>query len=62
MDYSSWPVKELRRFLVERRQDPTGIVEKADLVAKVGQNMLSPSIAHSVKGRSLLICEMLHLP
>lgn len=36
VDYSSWPIKELRRFLTERTQDPTGIVEKDDLVAKVG--------------------------
>lgn len=36
VDYGSWPIKELRRFLIERGQDPTGIVEKNDLVAKVG--------------------------
>ncbi len=35
MDYASWPIKELRRFLTERGQDPAGIVEKADLVARV---------------------------
>jgi hypothetical protein len=35
VDYSSWPIKELRRFLTERGQDPSGIVEKDDLVAKV---------------------------
>ena len=35
VDYSAWPVKELARFLKERGHDPTGIVEKADLVAKV---------------------------
>ncbi|BDA46148.1 probable CD2 antigen cytoplasmic tail-binding protein 2 homolog [Coccomyxa sp. Obi] len=35
VDYGSWPIKELRRFLTERGQDPTGIVEKNDLVAKV---------------------------
>ncbi|KAL4436141.1 hypothetical protein ABPG77_005589 [Micractinium sp. CCAP 211/92] len=34
-DYSSWPVKELRRFLTERGVDAAGFVEKADLVAKV---------------------------
>lgn len=35
VDYSTWPIKELRRFLTERGQDPSGIVEKADLVAQV---------------------------
>ena len=35
VDYSAWPIKELRRFLTERGQDPSGIVEKADLVAQV---------------------------
>ena len=35
VDYASWPVKELARFLKERGIDPTGIVEKAELVAKV---------------------------
>jgi len=34
-DYSSWPIKELRRFLEERGVDPSGIVEKGELVAKV---------------------------
>ena len=34
-DYSSWPVKELRRFLQERGRDISGTVEKADLVAQV---------------------------
>ena len=34
-DCASWPVKELARFLKERGIDPTGIVEKAELVAKV---------------------------
>lgn len=34
-DYSSWPIKKLRRFLQERGVDPTGIVEKGELVAKV---------------------------
>lgn len=36
VDYSAWPIKELRRFLTERGKDPSGIVEKADLVAQVG--------------------------
>ncbi|KAI3429814.1 hypothetical protein D9Q98_010127 [Chlorella vulgaris] len=36
-DYSSWPVKELRRFLAERGVDGAGIVDKTDLVAKVKQ-------------------------
>ena len=35
VDYSAWPVKELARFLKERGHDPAGLVEKADLVAKV---------------------------
>ncbi|KAK9806523.1 hypothetical protein WJX73_006788 [Symbiochloris irregularis] len=35
VDYSSWPIKELRRFLQERGQDAAGIVDKSDLVAKV---------------------------
>ncbi len=34
-DYGAWPIKELRRFLMERGQDPGGIVEKGELVAKV---------------------------
>ncbi|KAI7844013.1 hypothetical protein COHA_002550 [Chlorella ohadii] len=34
-DYSSWPVKELRRFLTERGVDSAGIIEKDDLIAKV---------------------------
>ncbi|KFM25007.1 CD2 antigen cytoplasmic tail-binding protein 2 [Auxenochlorella protothecoides] len=33
--YAAWPVKELRRFLTERGQDPRGIVEKDELVARV---------------------------
>lgn len=35
VDYASWPIKELRRFLQERGQDTSGIVEKQDLVARV---------------------------
>ncbi len=35
VDYSTWPIKELRRFLTERGRDHSGIVEKADLVAQV---------------------------
>ncbi len=34
-DYSTWPIKELRRFLQERGHDVTGTVEKADLVSQV---------------------------
>ena len=34
VDYSSWPVKELRRFLTERGVDPSSIVEKNDLVSQ----------------------------
>lgn len=35
VDYATWPIKELRRFLTERGVDASGIVEKADLVAQV---------------------------
>lgn len=35
VDYGSWPVKELRRFLTERGKDPTGVVDKSELVAMV---------------------------
>ncbi|GFR41659.1 hypothetical protein Agub_g2401, partial [Astrephomene gubernaculifera] len=35
VDYGSWPVKELKRVLQERGVDPSGFVEKGDLVAKV---------------------------
>ena len=35
MDYATWPIKELRRFLAERGVDSSGIVEKGDLVAQV---------------------------
>lgn len=34
-DYGSWPVKELQRFLREHGQDPSGAVEKSDLVERV---------------------------
>lgn len=34
-DYSSWPVKELRRYLSESGVDSSGIVEKEELIAKV---------------------------
>lgn len=34
-DYSSWPVKELRRFLTERGVEAGNIVEKGELIAKV---------------------------
>ncbi|KAL4422393.1 hypothetical protein ABPG75_008590 [Micractinium tetrahymenae] len=34
-DYSSWSVKELRRFLTERGVNAEGFVEKADLIGKV---------------------------
>lgn len=43
VDYRTWPVKELRRFLTERGEDPSGIVEKNDLVAKVGRSSCSHS-------------------
>ena len=39
VDYASWPIKELRRFLTERGSDAAGIVDKADLVAKVGRQL-----------------------
>lgn len=35
VDYSIWPVKELRRFLTERGVDSSSIVEKGDLVNQV---------------------------
>lgn len=35
VDYSTWPIKELARFLRERGVDPIGLVEKSDMVAKV---------------------------
>eukprot|EP00879_Flechtneria_rotunda_P017982 GHRR01018846.1.p1 GENE.GHRR01018846.1~~GHRR01018846.1.p1 ORF type:complete len:465 (+),score=234.70 GHRR01018846.1:373-1767(+) len=35
VDYASWPVKELRRFLTERGLDSSSIVEKQELVDKV---------------------------
>lgn len=35
VEYGSWPVKELRRFLQERDVDVSGIVEKEELVSKV---------------------------
>jgi len=41
VDYSSWPVKELRRFLTERGADSSNIVEKGDLVAQVGAGLMS---------------------
>lgn len=34
-DYASWPLAELRRFLVENGEDASSCVEKADVVAKV---------------------------
>ncbi|WIA19510.1 hypothetical protein OEZ85_004121 [Tetradesmus obliquus] len=37
VDYSSWPVKELRRFLSERGMDSSSIVEKQELVAMVAK-------------------------
>ncbi|GIL85988.1 hypothetical protein Vretimale_9026 [Volvox reticuliferus] len=35
VDYASWPIKELKRLLQERGVDPSGFVEKGDLVSKV---------------------------
>ncbi|KAL3136915.1 hypothetical protein ABBQ32_006522 [Trebouxia sp. C0010 RCD-2024] len=35
VDYHSWPIKELRRFLTERGMDCAGIVEKRELADKV---------------------------
>jgi len=51
-DYSSWPVKELQRFLRERGQDPTGAVEKSDLVAQVKAAASVPSgyVFHAESG------------
>jgi hypothetical protein len=37
-DYASWPLAELRRFLVENGEDASSCVEKADVVAKVRGN------------------------
>jgi hypothetical protein len=37
VDYSSWPVKELRRFLTERGVDSSSIVEKQELVDMVSR-------------------------
>jgi CD2 antigen cytoplasmic tail-binding protein 2 len=41
VDYSSWPVKELRRFLTERGVDSSSIVEKGDLVSEVSRDVLN---------------------
>ncbi len=54
MDYSSWPVKELARFLKERGVDPAGIVEKAELVSKVKEVGLVMIAEHPDKDQSLL--------
>ncbi|GIL61778.1 hypothetical protein Vafri_16164 [Volvox africanus] len=35
VDYAHWPIKELKRLLQERGVDPSGFVEKGDLVSKV---------------------------
>lgn len=35
VDYASWPVKELRKFLIDRSQDATMLLEKSELVAAV---------------------------
>ncbi|GLI71081.1 hypothetical protein VaNZ11_015992 [Volvox africanus] len=35
VDYASWPIKELKRILQERGVDPSGFVEKGDLVSKI---------------------------
>lgn len=43
VDYSSWPIKELRRFLEERKVPTTGLVEKSDLVAKVEEAVAAMS-------------------
>lgn len=37
VNYTSWPIKELRRFLQERGQSSAGIVDKSELVSKVAQ-------------------------
>ena len=37
VDYSSWPVKELIRFLRERGVDSAGITEKSELVSHVAE-------------------------
>lgn len=43
--YADWPVKELRRFLTERGHDLAGIVDKAELVAKVCCGALALRVA-----------------
>ncbi len=50
VDYSCWPIKELKRFLTERGADPTGIVvEKDDLVAKVRNGPLETYLSAHVQ-------------
>lgn len=41
VDYSSWPVRELARFIKERGVESAGIVEKAELVSKVKEVSIS---------------------
>ena len=64
VDYSSWPVKELRRFLTERGVDPSSIVEKSDLVSQARQR--PKFVCHRIDegllglGVILLCCPALH--
>ncbi|PSC74352.1 CD2 antigen cytoplasmic tail-binding 2 [Micractinium conductrix] len=51
-DYSSWPIKELRRFLSERGVDGAGIVEKAELIAKVKEVAARPAEGEAPAGYS----------
>ena len=52
VDYSSWPVKELRRFLTERGEDPSSIVEKIELVSRVCQ--CTKLVRHGTDAEGLL--------
>ena len=52
VDYSSWPVKELRRFLTERGVDPSGIVEKNELVSQARQS--AKFACHRTDGQRLI--------
>uniref|UniRef100_A0A7S2VV17 OCRE domain-containing protein n=1 Tax=Chlamydomonas chlamydogama TaxID=225041 RepID=A0A7S2VV17_9CHLO len=36
-DFSSWPIKELKRYLQEHGVDPSRFVEKSDLAARAGE-------------------------
>mmetsp|Transcript_779 Transcript_779/g.1959 ORF Transcript_779/g.1959 Transcript_779/m.1959 type:complete len:514 (+) Transcript_779:122-1663(+) len=44
VDYSSWPIKELKRCLQERGVDASQIVEKDELIAKVREVAAQPGV------------------